>query len=480
MKKTPNSLHIRSEAVCAVWLARVARTLALCALVGCAASATATVTFKVDKSQRWIGYINVFDLPQDGGNYLAGAAWDTADLTAGFCGTSLTLGPNFISYIPGDPFWVNPDGSPNKSIEANFYVERFDVSGQIVFSGQVQANTLVAPYTAAAFIKRFAPGFLFLDMTTVPLVGGSGFEATLEIQPGEILQYGFMLTGPNANPATLAGLGNLLIRTEPEPGQTVLSYHFDTGVEGFENFAWRSAAPAGWPQDPSVQQTHTAGDWQMWLTKEFLPSPGGGSENQQLTMQALANLGNARISFEVMADLNTFLPAAATWHQFWLVGNSDGNAGWAQTQLIDAWQDPDRPDLRTWHFDLSFSELGWEPGDIWFQFWTGANSYPEVPVNYYLDNVRVYVKTAAEQIADLRNTVNGMGILPGLANSLDVKLQAAGAALARGNTVATCGVMQAFLGEVSAQAAKKQITMEMAQRLWTEATRIRAATGCGN
>ncbi len=70
-----------------------------------------------------------------------------------------------------------------------------------------------------------------------------------------------------------------------------LSYTFDTDVEGFQNVSWQAAAPAGWPGIPAVRQTHTAGGWQSFLTKEFSWGAGGGSANQQLEMQALANTG---------------------------------------------------------------------------------------------------------------------------------------------------------------------------------------------
>jgi hypothetical protein len=165
-----------------------------------------------------------------------------------------------------------------------------------------------------------------------------------------------------------------------------LVYTFDADVEGFQNVTWQAASPAGWAGVPTVKQDHTAGGWQMKMTKEFSWGAGGGSDNQQLAMQALANNPNARISFDIMVDGTSFPAGAGVWYQFNLVGNSD-QTGWTQIdQVVSSWQNPDQSDLRTWHVDLPFSALGWEPGDTWFQLWTGTNSDGAYPVNFYMDN----------------------------------------------------------------------------------------------
>ncbi len=175
---------------------------------------------------------------------------------------------------------------------------------------------------------------------------------------------------------------------------TALNYTFDNGVEGFQNVSWQPTAPAGWAGIPTVQQIHTAGGWQMSMTKEFTWEAGGGAANQQLAMQAMANDPAARISFDIMVDGGSFPAGAATWYQFIVVGNSDGTAGWTQTQLVDGWHDADDPTLLTWHEDMPFSALGWQPGDQWFQLWTGTNSDGSVPVNFYIDNVKLIPEPA--------------------------------------------------------------------------------------
>lgn len=173
-----------------------------------------------------------------------------------------------------------------------------------------------------------------------------------------------------------------------------LTYQFNADAEGFQNVSWQAANPVGWAGLPgALKQTHTAGGWQMQMTKEFSWGPGGGSDNQQTAMQALANAGaDAHLKFDVMVDGASFPPATGVWYQFNVVGHSDGAAGWTQVEkLVDSWQNPDQSDLRTWQLDMSFSQLGWAPGDTWFQFYTGVNSDPANPVNFYIDNVAAYV-----------------------------------------------------------------------------------------
>jgi hypothetical protein len=129
------------------------------------------------------------------------------------------------------------------------------------------------------------------------------------------------------------------------------------------------------------------------LTKEFSWQAGGGSANQQIEMQALANAGS-RISFDVMVDGTSFPAGTAMWYNFNVVGNSDGAVGWTQLEnlfTVSGWHNADDPTLFTQHIDLAFSALGWQAGDSWFQLHTGSNSDGAAPVNFFLDNVNCYV-----------------------------------------------------------------------------------------
>jgi len=183
-----------------------------------AASNHAQITFVVDPTKPWGGWMNVYENAGGyQGNYLWGSAWGTTSLMAFWDGTnSLTLLPNTNTYNPTDPYWVNPDGSGAKWMEANFYIDCGTAYGgqTVVFTGEVYSNTLVSPYNAVAFIKEFAPGYAYLGMTTEPLIDGSTFTVTRAIGSGNICQYGFMLTGPNANPTNLPNLGKAVVAVQ--------------------------------------------------------------------------------------------------------------------------------------------------------------------------------------------------------------------------------------------------------------------------
>lgn len=174
-------------------------------LMGVALSAKADTTFTVDPGAAWLGYMNVFEIPANGGGYVFGSAWGTADLVATFSGSTLTLAPNSVNDT--NSFWYTPSGMPgavgNKTMDASMYVESSDGSlgGQtITFTGQVLTSTLTTntDYTSVAFIKDFAPDFSSSVSTTIPLTNGvfSISLATIN-DPTRHVQYGFETIGPD-------------------------------------------------------------------------------------------------------------------------------------------------------------------------------------------------------------------------------------------------------------------------------------------
>jgi hypothetical protein len=198
-------------------------SLAACILLGGAVRSYSQVSVGVDPGKSWYGYMNVYSLPADGGGYLWGSPWGVSDLPAVFSGSTLTLSPNVSAYNPADPYWVKPDGSGNKQMEANFYVEDLSSGGKtLTFSGLTVANTLASGYYAQAFIKEFGPGYSWVGWDFMPLVGGSSFSVTRAIGAGNITQFGFMAVGPDANPATVGSLGSAIIAVVPEPASLSL------------------------------------------------------------------------------------------------------------------------------------------------------------------------------------------------------------------------------------------------------------------
>ncbi|MEI6195593.1 MAG: PEP-CTERM sorting domain-containing protein [Verrucomicrobiota bacterium] len=107
-------------------------------------------------------------------------------------------------------------------------------SGILSFTYDVLANTLdgSAPYggyTANAFIKVFTPGFsYFFGSSSASLTPGVGIVnfnlgALTDGNPLNVVQYGYELVGPNANPATVASLGLVTIAAAPVPEPSTLA-----------------------------------------------------------------------------------------------------------------------------------------------------------------------------------------------------------------------------------------------------------------
>ena len=203
-------------------------------LLVCAAESQAA-TFTVDPGASWSGFMNVFELPANGGGYAFGSGWGTADLSANFSGDTLVLSPNTIN----DPatYWYIGGGGPgaagNKIMEANFYQEfTGSLNGQsVTFSGNVLANTLTTSHTALAFIKDFAPDYSSSVTTTVPLAPGS-FSVTLDTinDPGRHIQFGFQMTGVNVWATDVAPFGTVQVTAVPEPSAAALALLGSTGL----------------------------------------------------------------------------------------------------------------------------------------------------------------------------------------------------------------------------------------------------------
>ena len=198
-----------------------------CSLIGLA-SANAVVV-SVQPGASWLGYMNVFETPQNGGAFVFGSGWGTADLTATFSGSVLTLGPNTIN--DPNPFWYSPSGGPgavgNKTMDANMYVETTGLyTGQtLTFTGDVLSNTLFGHvnqlgngWTSVAFIKDFAPDYSSSVTVTAPLNNGV-FNISLATinDPGRHIQYGFETIGPDVWSTDVAPYGSIQIVAVPEP-----------------------------------------------------------------------------------------------------------------------------------------------------------------------------------------------------------------------------------------------------------------------
>jgi hypothetical protein len=284
------------------------RIVAVCALLHPASGLRADVTVTVDPSKPWLGYMNVFDLPDDPFTpdaFKFGSAWGIADLVAAFAPSptnTLTLSPNTIAPPLGlaDPYWFRPDGSGNKNMEANLYVElNGGLGGQtITFTGNVAANSLTSAHTVIAFIKDFAPDYSSFVQSTVALTPGdfSISLATID-DPARHVQYGFQMLGENVWAADVAPFGSVTINTNAIP-----------------------------PGDPNVD-VDPAKDWLGFMNVFNLPEPDGDGEFVPGVLNALAPAELKAVFAGSTLTLSPYVnPVAELNDEFWYLDN-DGIRG---------------------------------------------------------------------------------------------------------------------------------------------------------
>ncbi len=90
----------------------------------------------------------------------------------------------------------------------------------------------------------------------------------------------------------------------------------------------------------------------------------------------------------------------------------------------------------------------------------------------------VRVLGADAQIGALRAAIRGIGLPFGTATSFSSKLDAARAALSRGDTPTACRQLAAVIQHADAQSGKKQLSIAQADQIIADATRIRSVLGC--
>jgi hypothetical protein len=193
-------------------------------------SAHAAVVQVNDSSATWNGFMNVFELPSNGGAFIFASGWGVADLVATFddANSKLTLSPNTIG--DPDPFWYQGGGGPgqlgNKFMEANLYqqVDDGSLSGQTVtFQGTVLTNTFTQAHETRIFIRDFAPDYSSFNETIVPAIPGAfSIDLLTDGGAGRHVQWGFQTRGENVWITDTAPFGNVMISTIPAPSALAL------------------------------------------------------------------------------------------------------------------------------------------------------------------------------------------------------------------------------------------------------------------
>jgi len=200
----------------------------------------------IDSKAPWAAYMNWYtNINNTQGTYYGGSTWGINDLQARFNNGVLTLLPNTNTYDPTNTFWVSPSGQGNFFMEALCYQQWDALSGQtITFNGYCLSNTLASSYAVNAFIREQLPDYSAFEDVLVPLVAGQPFTVSKATSPGNHIQWGFVMVGTNASPASLPALGSVVLykaATLPNPpvpptmsvskngGFVYLSYNTQTG-----------------------------------------------------------------------------------------------------------------------------------------------------------------------------------------------------------------------------------------------------------
>lgn len=238
MKNPIHKLIVPLLAGCALLTANVPR-------------AQAGTTVLVDPNIITNGYMNVFATP--GAGYQFGSSWAGKDLRAVYSDPSLlTLLPCTNVSNPTDSYWVNPDGSGAKWMDASWYQQADNLlSSNITFSGNVVSYSFPTNYNCSAFIKVFNSSYSVLQSAVIPLTNGqtylsstgnvfvagdSFFSLNLTAtNPGAAhVQYGFETTGPNAAITNNPDPAFAVIRTASlDPTNALANPGFESGLTGW-------------------------------------------------------------------------------------------------------------------------------------------------------------------------------------------------------------------------------------------------------
>jgi len=159
----------------------------------------------------WLVYGNIFD---PGWNWLYGhGPWPAPNNIGNWCDIVTGQGgpPQGDQQLVMYSDYANPDHAAGLLIESNLFQEQtlpLGISGVWTFTFDAKLGDLVAPSTAAGFIKTLDPNagwattnFLTFDTTTIPATWGT-YDISIDVTglDAQILQIGFMTVATNYNP----------------------------------------------------------------------------------------------------------------------------------------------------------------------------------------------------------------------------------------------------------------------------------------
>jgi len=284
-------------------------------------------TIAFDANATWNGYMNVFELPENGGGFVFGSGWGLGDLRA-----LVTTGSNSVELLPNintyadntaDAFWVNQTtGAGNKNMEANTYVEPGASANEndLTFAGNVVNNDLDTEYTAKYFIKALDPNNGYADVFNgsktydLPTSGTFSVSATAaELPAGLVIQYGFVMVGPNANPETSGTLGSVTINGDFPVGevQSTPIYVRLNGSALSYNQTGMITSSSGSADSQTVALFGETLDYSSYTIAEVTTNTANGVADSLDVLVSLVGVvhcidfdGNEGISFTIIDDNN--------------------------------------------------------------------------------------------------------------------------------------------------------------------------------
>lgn len=304
---------------------------------------TAQVSVSVDEDANWLGYMHRFEnVNGTKGNHIAGESFAVTDLIALLSSDgsqSITLKPNTNLYNASESYWSNGAGDGNKWMEANAYVEYSSGSypgGVLTFSGNIDSHSLDTRYTLKAFIKEFNPQYEPVNSSTEDITASTttfNFSYT-PTNDNNVIQYGFVLEGLNANPAT--DWGEVVITSTFTSNdmvyQLIWSDEFDTdGAVNSNNWHHQTKLPNGssWYNGELQHYTDELENSNVSDGTLKIVAKAKSYTDQGHTKQFTSARLNSKFAFtygkvEVRAKLPT---GSGTWPAIWMLGKNISEPG---------------------------------------------------------------------------------------------------------------------------------------------------------